>query len=210
MADPGVFAVIAAEREALAGDLAGLTETQWQSASLCAGWTVQDVVAHMTATARISLASFFPKLLASGFNLSKMQDKDIAVAKGASTAETLANFRDVISSTKSPPGPKTSWLGEAIVHSDDIRRPLSLTHAYPIDALVKVADFYKGSNLIIGAKKRIAGVRLRATDTDWSCGDASSPEAAGPMLALVMAMSGRKSALADLSGEGVAVLDSRG
>jgi hypothetical protein len=72
---------------------------------------------------------------------------------------------------------------------------------------VTVADFYKGSNLLIGSKNRIAGLTLRATDTDWSHG--SGPEVSGPILSLVMAMTGRKQADDDLSGDGVATLRSR-
>jgi len=70
-----------------------------------------------------------------------------------------------------------------------------------------VADFYKGSNTLIGAKNRIAGVALRATDTDWSHG--SGPEVSGPLLSLVMAMTGRKVALDDLEGPGLEVLRAR-
>ncbi|HEX9546882.1 MAG TPA: hypothetical protein VF942_06065 [Acidimicrobiales bacterium] len=70
-----------------------------------------------------------------------------------------------------------------------------------------MATFYKGSNLIIGAKKRIAGLKLTATDVDWSTGD--GPDASGPILSLVMAMTGRKAALGDLSGPGVETLRSR-
>jgi hypothetical protein len=67
-----------------------------------------------------------------------------------------------------------------------------------------VADFFKGSNLLIGTKRRIAGITLRATDADWSFG--TGPEAAGPILALVMAMTGRKAAVGELTGEGAATL----
>jgi hypothetical protein len=70
-----------------------------------------------------------------------------------------------------------------------------------------VADFYKNSNLLIGTKNRIAGVTLRATDADWRHG--SGPEASGPAIALVLAMTGRKSALDDLSGDGVTTLRER-
>jgi len=93
------------------------------------------------------------------------------------------------------------------VHSKDIRGPLGIAHAYPTDALVRVADFYKGSNLIIGAKSRIEGLTLTATDTDWSTG--GGPEVRGPMLSLVMAMTGRSAVLPDLSGDGVDTLRGR-
>ena len=69
-----------------------------------------------------------------------------------------------------PPGPATSWLGETVIHGTDIRRPLGLSRDFPEQALVQVADFFKGSNLLIGAKKRIDGLRLQATDATWSTG----------------------------------------
>jgi hypothetical protein len=98
-------------------------------------------------------------------------------------------------------------LGEVLVHSEDIRRPLKLSHAYQLEATMQAADFYKRSNLIVGTKKRIAGVTLRATDGHWSHGD--GPTAEGPMLSLLLAMTGRKAALDDLTGEGVEILRSR-
>jgi hypothetical protein len=70
-----------------------------------------------------------------------------------------------------------------------------------------VADFYKGSNLLIGSKRRIEGLTLRATDAGWTTG--TGPEVSGPVLSLVMAMTGRKVADDDLAGEGVATLRSR-
>src|SRR5262249_52946397 len=81
-----------------------------------------------------------------------------------------------------------------------IRTPLGIAHEYPEEALNRVADFYKASNLIVGAKQRIDGLSLRATDTGWSTG--SGPEVAGPHLSLILAMTGRSAALAGLSGAG--------
>jgi uncharacterized protein (TIGR03083 family) len=207
MANPDIWPKIRAERAALADDLDGLSDEQWATTSLCDEWTVRDVVAHMTATTKISGAAFFPKLLSNGFSLKKMQAKDIVTQRGASPAETLSRFKASVDATTHPPGPITTWLGEAVVHAEDVRRPLGLPRAYPTATLVEVADFYKGSNLVIGTKKRIAGLRLRATDGDWTHGD--GPEVAGPMAALVVAMAGRKAALADLTGDGVATLSSR-
>jgi len=202
------WAVIHGERKALAGDLAGLADEQWTVPSLCSEWTVRDVLAHMTATAKITPPAFFAKLAAAGFSLTRLQAKDIAVERGASAADTLARFEAVITSVKHPPGPLDTWLGEVILHAEDIRRPLGISHAYPADAVVKVADFYKNSNLVVGARRRIAGLTLRATDAQWSHG--TGPEAAGPILAIAMAMTGRSAALDDLAGDGVEILRSRG
>jgi uncharacterized protein (TIGR03083 family) len=207
MSGVDVWPVVHSERGALANDLASLSEAQWATPSLCSDWTVRDVLAHMTGTAKITPGSFFPKLVSSGFSFGRLQAKAIGEERGDSGADTLTHFEGVITSEKSPPGPKDTMLGETIVHSEDIRRALGLKHDYPTDAVVEVADFYKRSNLILGSKRRVDGVTLRATDTAWSHG--AGPEVAGPMVALLMALTGRKAALDDLSGEGVATLRER-
>ena len=198
---------IRAEREALAADLEKLTEKKWATQSLCGDWNVQQLLAHMTATAETTPLNFFPRLAGSGFSLKKLSQKDVEKRTEGSAADTLARFRSRAASTNHPPGPVDSWLGETIVHSEDIRRPLNIKHDYPVDAVTRVADFYKKSNLVVGAKRRIAGLRLTATDTDWSSG--SGPEVSGPILSLVLAMTGRRPALDDLSGDGVKTLASR-
>ena len=207
MANADIWPVVHAERKTLASDLSDLPADRWSTPSLCTEWTVRDVLAHMTATAKITPMSFFPKLVGSGFSFNRLQAKDIASEKGDSPEDTLAGFETVLTSEKRPPGPPATMLGETILHSEDIRRPLGIEHTYPTDAVVQVADFYKGSNLILGTKRRITGLSLRATDADWSHG--SGPEVTGPITALLLAMTGRKAALDSLSGEGVATLRSR-
>jgi uncharacterized protein (TIGR03083 family) len=206
MAD--MWTTIAAERAALAEDLSGLSEHEWAARSLCANWSVQDVLAHMTSTAQMSAPKFLVGFVGSGFNFSKFSAKGIAKHRGSSSAETLERFRAQQHSTTSPPGPKPSWLGETIVHAEDIRRPLGIKHDYPLDAVRTVLDFYRGSNALIGTRNRIDGLTLVATDTDWSHG--SGPIVEGPILALLMAATGRSQACADLAGEGVETLRSRG
>jgi hypothetical protein len=93
------------------------------------------------------------------------------------------------------------------VHSEDIRRPLGIAHIYPADAAAQAAAFYANSNLIMGGKNRVAGLTLAATDTDWKIG--SGPVVEGPVLELVLAIAGRKAALAHLTGDGLDTLQSR-
>jgi uncharacterized protein (TIGR03083 family) len=202
-----IWPVLHTERQALAADLRDLGTEDWATASLCSDWTVRDVLAHMTSTAKLTPPAFFGKMIGSGFSFDKVQEKGVAANLGASPTDTLANFESVVTSVKHPPGPSQTWLGETIVHSEDIRRALGIQHKYPTDAVVTVADFYKGSNLLIGSKKRIDGLTLRATDADWSHG--TGPEVSGPILSLVMAMTGRQAADDDLAGDGVATLRSR-
>lgn len=201
------WAAIHAERKALADDLADLTPGQWTTPSLCSAWTVHQVLAHQVATARMTPARFVGKIVAAGFSLTRMLDKEIAVESADGPARTLAKFRSVQTSTSSPPGPKDTWLGEAIVHGEDIRRPLGLRREYPLPLVTRVTEFYSKSNAVIGGKRRLAGLTLKATDTDWSRG--SGPLVEGPALALLLATTGRKTALEELSGPGLEILRSR-
>ncbi|HWW43490.1 MAG TPA: maleylpyruvate isomerase family mycothiol-dependent enzyme [Acidimicrobiia bacterium] len=202
-----VWSTVHDERAALDADLRSLSATQWDTASLCQGWSVRDVLAHMTATAEMTPPKFFASMIGSGFKFEKMVQKKIEEQEQGTPADTLARFAASISSTKHPPGPTDSWLGETLVHAEDIRRPLGLQHDYPADAVSEVFDFYRKSNLIIGGKKRAEGLTFKATDSDWSTG--TGPEVTGPMLSLLMAMTGRRAALADLSGEGLTTLTAR-
>ena len=93
------------------------------------------------------------------------------------------------------------------MHGADIRRPLGITYTPPAATVLRAAKFYQGSNLIVGGKDRIAGLTLRAIDTDWVHG--KGPEVSGPILSLVLATTGRRAALADLTGSGVPTLTER-
>jgi uncharacterized protein (TIGR03083 family) len=201
--------MIKEERTSLVDALDKLPDADWDKPSLCTGWTVRQVVAHMIATANMTPPKFFGKLVGSGFNFQAMTRKDIAeITAGKTNGELVDLLRERIDARTAPPGPATSWLGETIVHGEDVLRAVGGYGDHPVEHVVAVADFYKNSNLLIGAKNRIAGVTLRATDVDWRHG--TGPEVSGPILALVLAMTGRAAALDDLSGEGVAVLRGRG
>ena len=199
-----LWTLVAAERGALADDLADLTPDRWAHGSLCPGWTVRDVVAHLTAAASTGPGAFVGQFVKARFNFDRYANAGLSGRLGADTDETLAGFRAVQGSTTSPPGPKATWIGEVVVHAEDIRRPLGITHRYDPDAVREVADFYKTSNTLIGAKNRIAGLALRAGDQGWSHGSGQTVE--GPLLSLVMAMTGRSAYIFDLHGEGVETL----
>ena len=202
-----LWSTVAAERGALAADLADLSDQQWKTPSLCEDWTVREMLAHQSGTASMSTPKFFARFAAAGFNFPRFADREIQRHLGDSPRATLAEFRDLQHSTSSPPGPKTSWLGEVIVHSEDIRRPLGISHTYPPEAVRQVLDFYKTSNALIGTKSRIADLRLSATDEDWSHGD--GPAVEGRLIDLLMAATGRGVACESLTGDGVSTLRHR-
>ena len=207
MAESDPWPLIHGEREALADDLASLTDEQWATASLCPDWSVRDVLGHVIATAKMTPGAFVTGLARAGFRFNDMSNLRIAAEATAAPADGLAELRRHLTDTTHPPGPVETMLGEAVVHGEDIRRPLGIKRAYPPEAVTRSADFFRRSNLLIGSKRRIAGLRLRADDLEWAAG--TGPEVTGPALSLLMAMTGRAAALDDLSGEGVAALRSR-
>jgi uncharacterized protein (TIGR03083 family) len=202
-----IWPTIHAERSALADDVAGLTPDQWATPSLCSGWTVHDVLAHLLSAAKMTPPKFFARFAGAGFNFDKFAAKQVAIEGADGPAATLAAFRAAHDRTTSPPGPKETWLGEAFVHGEDIRRPLGITRDYPLPEVGRALGLYTRSNAIIGGKKRVAGLTLRATDTDYSSG--SGPLVEGPIVSLLLVASGRKAALGELSGPGVDTLRRR-
>src|SRR5579875_1711318 len=199
--------LIHAERRQLIEDLTALTPGQWATRSLCREWTVHQMLGHVVALTKQTPPKFFVKFLRSGFAFDSMVAKDVARESAGTPQQTLDELARHVDGTTSPPGPVDSWIGELVVHGADIRRPLGLSYTPPVATTVQVANFYKSSNVLIGAKKRIAGLRLVAADADWTHG--AGPEVRGPLLSLVQAMTGRGVALADLAGEGVEQLAMR-
>src|SRR4051794_15944440 len=97
-------------------------------------------------------------------------------------------------------------LTDGTIHHQDIRRPLGLPRQIPAERLAVVLEFAKTAPTI-GAKKRIRGLRLTATDLDWTTG--KGPEVTGPGEALLMALAGRRGITGELSGSGVPELARR-
>lgn len=202
-----IWPTIHAERAALIDDVCDLTAEQWATQSLCSDWDVHQVLAHLLSAAKMTPPKFFVRFAGAGFNFNKFAAKQVVIESQGGPAATLGAFREAQLRTSAPPGPKDTWLGEAFVHGEDIRRPLGITHEYPLPAVTRAVGFYARSNTIIGGKTRVAGLTLRATDTDFSVG--SGPLVEGPAISLLVAASGRKSALAELAGPGVETLRGR-
>ena len=202
-----IWPTVHAERRALADDLDGLTAEQWATPSLCSEWSVHEVLAHLLSAAKMTPPKFVTRFAAARFSFDRFTANQVAIEIAADPAVTLAAFRAVEQRETAPPGPKETWLGEAFVHGEDIRRPLGITRVYPLPEVARVVAFYARSNAIIGGKTRVSGVTLKATDTGLSVG--SGPLAEGPAISLLLAASGRKSALDQLSGPGVQVLRDR-
>jgi uncharacterized protein (TIGR03083 family) len=202
-----VWPLIHAERAALATDLAGLADEQWQTPSLCAGLSVREVLAHLTAGASLNPGQWLAGVIRCRFDFDKQVAMRLAEQLGATAAETLQRFRRVRTSTTKPPLPALAMLGESIVHGEDIRGPLGIRRDHPIATLTAVAEYYGGSNQVVLAKGRISGLRLVATDGPFTTG--SGALVSGTTLALTMAMTGRRPYCDNLEGDGVAALRDR-
>jgi uncharacterized protein (TIGR03083 family) len=205
MAD--LMPMIHAERGSLAEFLGTLAPEQWNTQSWCDKWTVQQVVGHLVAAGNITAAHFFSGLAMTGFSFDRFVDKDLRPYAAGTPAEVKERFDGIINSTRTPPGPSYVALGEVMVHGEDIRRPLGAKGDHAPEHLVTLAELYKKTGVPLRAKKRIAGLKLRATDADWSTGE--GPEVAGPAMSLILAMVGRSKALDDCTGDGVEQLRQR-
>lgn len=202
-----LWRTIHTERANLIDSWIGLTSEQWSAPSLCAGWSIQDVAGHLIGGAEQTPLNFFIELAQAGFSFDAFTDRGAKRIAATGPTELVRRLQARTTTTNHPPGPVSAMLGEVLVHGADIRRPLGLRYDYPSAALVEVANGWKNMNVIVGVKRRIAGVKLKANDLDWTHGD--GPEVDGPMVAILLAMVGRKDAHRDLSGEGVATLASR-
>ena len=113
-----LWALVHAERAALASDLQNLTDEQWSTPSLCTGFTVRDVLAHLTSAASLTPLRWMAGVLRCRFDFDQQVAMRLAELLGATPGETLERFRGVVTSTTAPPLPTIGMLGETIVHGD--------------------------------------------------------------------------------------------
>lgn len=200
-----VWSMVHAERAALIDDLVRLDDEQWGEPSLCDGWTVHDVVAHLVDSARTTRLGFVVGLVRARFDFDRLNASGVERERGAAPQETLERLRQVAARRSSPPAPLDSRLVEEVIHGEDIRRPLGLTHSYAQEAVVRSLRLQTRTPASFGgAKELVARVRLTAVDVDVSIG--AGPEVSGTALSLLLAVSGRRVAPDELAGPGAGLL----
>jgi uncharacterized protein (TIGR03083 family) len=201
--------MVKSDREAFADYLATLTPAQWDAPSLCDGWTVKNVTVHLLVTPTVSKGKVFLAFAGAGFNLDKMSQKMVdRMGAELSTDDIVRTTRDSAGSQSVPPGLKPiGILNEVLIHSADVARPLDGSLDLPVDHYVVALDHLKTVGPVLKAKQRIEGLKLTATDADWTTGD--GPPVDGPARSLLLAMAGRASAFDDLTGDGVELMRSR-
>lgn len=200
-----IWDVVHAERDALIRDLDSLSPDQWQTPSLCPGWNVHDVLAHLVDDAKTTKLGFMRGLISARFDFDRANACGVERERAAHPKDTLDAFRGVSRRTTSAPVPLATRLVEIIVHGEDIRRPLGIRHAYPVTSVVEALDYQLRTSVKMGGgKERADGLRLLATDGDVDEG--TGAEVRGTNLALLLAVSGRAVGAAELSGPGAASL----
>lgn len=196
-----------AERTDLAALLRTLAPQQWEAPSLCSRWRVCEVVAHLLSYEELSVWGLARRFAQGRFVLDRTNASGVADYADRSPQQLL----ELLDQSLTPRG-LTAWSGgrialvDGMIHQQDIQRPLGLARDIPPDRLRPALEFARTAPTL-GALWRTRGLRLVATDLDWSAGH--GPEVRGRSEALLMALSGRRVATAELSGGGQPILAQR-
>ena len=204
---------IADERRGVADLIDALTPAQLTSASLCEGWTVQDVAGHLLMPLITPLPRVVLSLVRHRFDFDRANDALSRTVARRPAAELAAGLRDRASTAFKPPGLGfEAPLNDLLVHQQDIRRPLGLPAELVPERVRVCLDFHAAR---IGDGSALAGIRLQATDLEW-VHDPDSPThdegelvLRGPAEALLLVLNRRYVALGELTGSGLDLVKAR-
>ena len=206
-----IYALATRNRLLAASMFAGLTDEQWTTPSLCAGWTVREVCAHLVPPeGGFKVLPLLRDVIRARGDLARMVDTDAREVARRPTAELVAALRDRAGERLKAPvvGPYGPMVDTAI-HLRDAARPLGVDASPPPEDWRAVLDFLltrPAERGFVGTG-RTEGLLLEASDLDWSHG--AGAVVRGPAEALALAIAGRPVAYDDLEGAGVDVLRSR-
>jgi uncharacterized protein (TIGR03083 family) len=213
-ATPTVPDLTRAHREGFIETLEALAPGEWLTPSLCAEWRVVDVAAHLAWAPALGMGAGAVAMARHGFSMNRMIARSAIGWSSRGREAILGQLRDNARTGARPIGmPPVAALADAVVHGLDVRRPLGLPGLVPPEALAPLADFTLGTpwplNTVVGgsARRRVAGVRLVATDVAWSHGE--GPEVRGSAEALILVLFGRRPGLGELGGPGADALAAR-
>ena len=196
------------ERAAFFDTVSDLSAAEWDTASLCDGWRVRDVVAHVNLGVTLKAPTVVGGLLVARGDFHRFMKRH-AIKKGnRPVGVLLAESEMVAASSHNPPATKRVDLAiDVFVHHHDVAIPLSRPVPTDDARLRWMADGMVGANKMIGSAQRTRGLRLIATDIDWHYG--TGPEVRGPVAALMVAASGRPALDDRLDGDGLAIMQGR-
>ncbi len=206
------FALIARQRRHVADLLDTLDAGQWATASLCTGWTVREVAAHLVMPFQVKLPSLLVRMVKARGDFNRVSDEFARSAGPATAPEALvATLRANAEHRFTPPGngPEAP-LTDIVVHGLDIGVPLGKTPELPDETANEVLSFLMTAKATRGflPKDRVPGLHFASTDTSWD-GGGTGPDVQGPSASLVLAITGRRAGLDGLTGDGVAELGRR-
>ncbi|WP_051062759.1 maleylpyruvate isomerase family mycothiol-dependent enzyme [Ilumatobacter nonamiensis] len=202
-------AALEAERLDLCRLLDTLDEGQWSTPSLCDGWTVHDVVAHLSTSTRTGLREMVVAIVRARFDFDRAEADTARTIARTTDPDTLVKMlRDHADSTRHAPGSSTpDQLLDVIVHAQDIARPLDLDHPVHPARAIPALDHALASRWY-GAEKRFDDVQLAATDTAWASGDGERRLEA-PLADLLLLATGRVAGLDNATGDGATIVAER-
>jgi uncharacterized protein (TIGR03083 family) len=204
------FTHITRQRYAVAELLEGLESEQWASPSLCDGWRVQEMAAHLTMPFRVGKAKFLMSVVGAGGNLARVMDTFARAHSGEPPAQLIGYLRDNAESHFVPPFVTAAApLTEIVVHGFDISVPTGRHIEVPEETTRLVLDYLVSTTPATVYTKRGAtnGLRLLSTDSSWSAGE--GPEVRGTNFGLIMVLARRPVGFDHVGGEGVDILRRR-
>ena len=185
--DTDLQPVVAAEFLALADLLDSATDAQWDTPSLCAGWRVREVIAHMTMAARYPEDKFMAELRRCEFDFGRLSNEIAARDAGLPANELAANLRSEVMQHWTPPGGGYHGaLNHVVIHGLDATVPLGVPRRSPDDTIRIVLDDLTQGDVHQHFGTKIEGRTLHATDLDWSYGSGPVLRGAAEDLALVL------------------------
>ena len=199
-----LWTTIDAERVSLADLLAELSDAEWERPSLCAGWRVRDVAAHLTLS-HAGPTFAVPALIRARGSFDRMVHDTAVAAAEAPTDQLVAGIRALVGSRRHAIGTtELEPLIDVLVHGQDIAVPLGRDRPVPPAAAAAAATRVWSMGWPFWARRRLRGVELVATDSGWRAG--TGPAVHGTTGDLLALLTGRPHVLARLSGPGAAAL----
>lgn len=201
------MAMAAAERAEMADFLESLSAEQWEASSLCAGWRVRDVAAHVVSYEERSRTEVLRLFARAGFRPARFNTEAMVDNQHRPPAELVAFLRAHLE----PRGTTAARGGgvglvDSLIHHQDMRRPLGMERDIPAQRLRYALPFAVTAPPL-GGWWHGRGVRLVATDVDWVRG--KGPEARGTGEAVLMVLAGRRGVASELAGPGASLLQDR-
>lgn len=188
------------EREALGELLPSFTAEQWNTPSLCEGWSVRDVVAHQIDSYERELFPFVSGLIQTKGNMDKLNQEALEHIRDTPDDALIARYRIAVDRRTKPPVPTVFVLAEALVHNQDIMRPLKIDRQVPLHSVLDVANLYRRIGYARKWRHNCPNVKLVASDTSWEYGEGEV--ATAPLLSIVMMLAGRSEFTKDFTGPG--------